>query len=139
MIVKTKQKKAENADKLARIMTEIINNEDEIDQKKEHFWVIGVDTRLHIEYIELVSLGNLNQSIVHPREVFRFAIMKGVRSIIVSHNHPSGHLEPSTEDILINDKLSKAGIIIGIEVLDHVIIDGKGGYYSMKSPAGNRA
>jgi len=104
------------------IMSAILKKEEEIDQDKEHFWVLGLNTRGTTKYIELVSLGILDQSLIHPREVFGFAITKRVASIILCHNHPSGDLEPSEDDLGITKRLVEAGKILGIEVLDHVII-----------------
>jgi DNA repair protein RadC len=78
-----------------------------------------------------VSIGNLNASIVHPREVFNVAIRKSANAIILVHNHPSGDPTPSTEDIDITQRLIEAGHIIGIKVLDHIII-GDNKYISFK-------
>ena len=78
-----------------------------------------------------VSIGNLNSSIVHPREVFAEAIKKSSASMILVHNHPSGDTKPSREDINITERLVEAGDIMGIKVLDHIII-GDGSYLSFK-------
>lgn len=115
----------------ARLLQSILQTEEEIDREKEHFWVIGLNTKNVVKYVELVSLGNLNTSIVHPREVFRLAIMKGVNSIIVGHNHPSGDIEPSQDDIAITSRLAEGGKILGIKVLDHVIVT-ENNFYSMR-------
>lgn len=115
--------------KVFNIMKNILANEDVIDKDKEHFWVIGVDTGLKVKYIDLVSLGSLDTSIVHPREVFRLAVMKAVSSVILVHNHPSGNVEPSEEDIELTKRLKKSGEILGINVIDHVIIS-TGTYFS---------
>ena len=90
--------------------------------KKEHFYVYYLDTRNNIIKKELVSLGSLNASIVHPREVFEPAIRHLCAHIILSHNHPSGDSTPSEADILVTKKLQSAGKILDIEVLDHVIV-----------------
>ena len=115
----------------ARVLKSILKTYKVTDREKEHFWCIGLNTRNNIKYIDLVSLGTLNSSLVHPREVFRLAIYKGVSVLIIGHNHPSGDPAPSNEDIKITQRLIEAGRIIGIEVLDHVIIGGTG-YYSLK-------
>jgi DNA repair protein RadC len=99
---------------------------------KEHFWVVGLNTRNAIQYIDLASLGTLNSSLVHPREVFRFAILKAVSSVIVSHNHPSGDPEPSDDDLTITRRLTEAGRIVGIDLLDHIVIGTRGSFYSFK-------
>ena len=119
-----------NPETVAKVMQTILASESRIDQDKEHSWVLGLTTKNRIKYIELVTLGTLNQNLVHPREVFRLAIMEAVRSIIFVHNHPSGDVEPSTEDVNTTRKLKEAGEIIGIDLLDHIIIGD--GYYSFK-------
>lgn len=99
--------------------------------KKEVFKVILLNTKNEIITDINVSIGTLNSSIVHPREVFVGAIKKSANSVILMHNHPSGDPFPSAEDINITKRLKKSGDIIGIEVLDHIII-GDGIYYSLK-------
>lgn len=122
-----------NPGALATIFQNVLSFECEVDQDKEHFWVIGLNSRNAIQYAELVSLGILNTSLVSPRETFRFAIMKGVASIILCHNHPSGDPDPSDNDLKITRKLVESGKILGIEVIDHIIIGNKNpGYYSLR-------
>ncbi len=99
--------------------------------KKEIFRIIMLNTKNVIIGTKDISLGSLNASIVHPREVFIEAIKKSSNKIILMHNHPSGDPYPSEEDQKITKRLQDAGNIIGIEVLDHVII-GDGTYYSFK-------
>ena len=89
---------------------------------KEHFCVIFLDTQNRIIGKEIVSIGTLNASLIHPRETFRTAIRKNCCSIIVAHNHPSGSLEPSPEDLHVTKRLRAAGQLLGIELLDHVIV-----------------
>ncbi len=131
MEVKCRKATIKGPDQVAKIFATINQANDEVDKMKEKFWVTGLSTRNRIEYIELVSLGTLNASLVHPREVFRFAIMKAVASIILCHNHPSGDPEVSQEDLSITKRLTEAGKIIGIDVLDHIVI-GDGRFESMK-------
>jgi len=101
------------------------------DKKKEHFLVILLDTRgRHIKTSE-VSVGSLDSSIVHPREVFKEAVSASAASVIFVHNHPSGEPEPSEDDISLTRRLVKAGEIMGVEVLDHVIT-GKNNFKSLK-------
>jgi len=132
--LKQKNKKIESPRETAEILYSILRKEGEIDKDKEHFWVIGLNARNYIEYIELVSLGILDANLVHPRETFRMAVMKGVASLILGHNHPSGKAEPSNADIEITKRLIKAGKILGIEVLDHIVIERTKSkkYYSFK-------
>lgn len=99
--------------------------------KKEHFKIAILDTKNQIITIESISVGNLNSSIVHPREVFNAAIRRSGNSIILIHNHPSGDPMPSQEDINITNRIVEAGSIIGIKVLDHIII-GDNKYISFK-------
>ncbi len=97
--------------------------------EKEHFAVLMLDTKNRPIKEEIVSIGTLNASIVHPREIFRSAIKEGANSVIIAHNHPSGDPKPSVADRKITEDLISAGDIIGIKVLDHVII-GKDNYWS---------
>lgn len=99
--------------------------------QKEHFKIAILDTKNQIISIERISIGNLNASIVHPREVFNIAIRRSANAIILVHNHPSGDPTPSKEDINITNRLIEAGSIIGIKVLDHIII-GDNRYVSFK-------
>ncbi|WP_425446576.1 RadC family protein [Dethiothermospora halolimnae] len=99
--------------------------------KKEYFKVILLDTKNQIISIENISIGNLNSSIVHPREVFSVAIKRSSASIILTHNHPSGDPTPSGEDINVTNRIVASGNILGINVLDHIII-GDGNYVSLK-------
>lgn len=99
------------------------------DQKKEKFFVVLLDCKHRIIREELISMGGLNVSIVHPREVFGAAIRESAESMILVHNHPSGDPTPSREDIQVTKRLVEAGKLMGIEVLDHVVI-GNGSYVS---------
>ncbi len=99
--------------------------------KKEVFRVVFLDTKNQVIDYENISIGSLNASIVHPREVFNRAIKKSAAGILLMHNHPSGNPEPSAEDYQITRRIKEAGDLIGIKVLDHVII-GSEKYFSMK-------
>jgi len=94
------------------------------DELKEKFLVVCLNSANKVTKFEAISVGSLNSSVVHPREIFKFAIENSSASIILIHNHPSGNLEPSSEDIAITKKLVEAGKILNIEVLDHIIIGG---------------
>jgi len=91
---------------------------------KEAFVVAFLNTKNRVIDHEVVSVGTINSSIVHPREVFRNAIVNKANSVILCHNHPSGDLTPSTEDINITERLKETGNLLGIRVLDHLIING---------------
>ncbi len=101
-----------------------------IDPYKEHFIAIYLSPVKKKAKCELISLGTLTTSIVHPREVFRPAIKYNSTEIIILHNHPSGDISPSEADIEITKRLKKAGQLLGIEVLDHVIFKNGNGFYS---------
>ena len=101
------------------------------DEMIEHFIVLLLDQKNHLLRKVHVSQGSLNANIVHPREVFKPAIIESAASIIVAHNHPSGDPAPSQNDIDITRKLIETGKMCGIEVYDHIII-GKGRYISLK-------
>ena len=99
--------------------------------KKEVFKVLLLNTKNEIIKIENISVGTLNSSMVHPREVFCSAIRKSACSVVLVHNHPSGNPAPSRTDVDITERLVKAGELLGINVLDHLII-GDGIYVSLK-------
>ncbi|HEX7057899.1 MAG TPA: DNA repair protein RadC [Bacilli bacterium] len=99
--------------------------------QQEHFICLFLNTKNHIIGQETLSIGSLNSTIVHPREVFRAAIKRSSASIICAHNHPSGDPTPSQEDIRLTKRLMEAGELIGIDVLDHLII-GDGHFISLK-------
>ena len=102
------------------------------DKAKEHLKLILLNPRNKIIGISTISIGTLNASLVHPREVFKDAIAHSAASVVLAHNHPSGDPEPSEDDIEITKKLVESGKILGIEVIDHIII-GKNDYYSFKA------
>ena len=108
----------------------LMREEGKID--REAFWVLHLNTQNQIIEKELVSLGIVNCSVVHPREVFKKAILNSAVAIITVHNHPSGNTEPSAEDEKMWRTLNRAGEIIGINVLDNLIISPQGAYYSEK-------
>lgn len=101
------------------------------EQKRERLVALLMDTKNHVLREEVISIGSLNANIVHPREVFKAALMESCASVILSHNHPSGDPTPSREDIAVTEKLVEGGKLLGIDVLDHVVI-GDGRYVSLK-------
>ncbi len=96
------------------------------DELREHFCVVCLSSANKIIRYEVISVGNLNSSVVHPREIFKVAIDNNSASIILIHNHPSGNPEPSNEDISITKKVVESGKIMDIPVFDHIIIAGNG-------------
>jgi len=101
------------------------------DEKREHFLIVTLDARHRIMREQLVSVGSLTSSIVHPREVFRPAVREAAGAIVLVHNHPSGDPTPSDEDVAVTRRLVHASELLGIRILDHVIV-GDGTYASFK-------
>lgn len=101
------------------------------ESKKEQLVIFFLDTQNQVIKQELISIGTLNSSLVHPREVFEPAVRYSASHIIIAHNHPSGSLEPSPEDIAATKRLKDSGHVLGIEIIDHVIVT-KEGWSSMK-------
>jgi len=100
-------------------------------KQQEYFLCITLDGASHIIHKRIISIGTLNQSLVHPREVFADAIADRAAGIIIAHNHPSGQLVPSIEDKRVTKRLKEVGTIMGIELLDHVILS-RDGYLSFR-------
>ena len=106
---------------VAQVFLDLLLLEDRIDRDKEHFSVMHLDIKNRVKLVEVVSIGTLSSSLVHPRETFRRAVCQGSAAIMVAHNHPSGEADPSDEDTKITKLLFEAGNILGIQLLDHVI------------------
>ena len=100
-----------------------------MEETKEVFLTLHLDGKNRIICVDLVSVGSLNQSIVHPREVFKTALLSNAAAVLLIHQHPTGDPSPSSEDIAITRRLKEAGEILGLKVLDHIII-GEGEYLS---------
>ena len=123
MIISEKRKESIcSSEDAATMVQSLLASDDEAGREREHFYCIGLNTKNIVKYIDLVSLGSLTASLVHPRETFRLAVMRGAAAVIFSHNHPSGDPKPSQEDILLTRRLTQAGDVLGIKVLDHVIV-----------------
>lgn len=91
-------------------------------ETKEYFYTIHLDGKNKLLCLDLVSVGSLNQSIVHPREVFKSSLLSSAAAIILIHNHPTGDTTPSREDLEITRRLKEAGELLGIKILDHLIV-----------------
>jgi len=113
------------------IVAEVMREEAKAD--RECFWVLHLNGRNRIIEKEVVTIGCATNVVVHPREVFKKAILLGATGIITCHNHPGGIPDPSPEDREIWNRLDEAGKLLAISVLDHIIITASGGYYSHKS------
>jgi DNA repair protein RadC len=92
------------------------------DQRKEFFLCLYLNARNQLIHKEVVSIGSLSASIVHPREVFQLAVSQSAASIVLAHNHPSGDVTPSRDDVDLTRRLQRAGEIMGVDILDHLII-----------------
>jgi DNA repair protein RadC len=106
-------------EKIAKLIYDVFELQGEM---QEHLIVICLDTKNKIIAVKTAFVGSLNKSVVHPREIFNFALLSSSASIIVAHNHPSGDVRPSQQDISVTKRLSEVGELIGIELLDHIII-----------------
>jgi DNA repair protein RadC len=111
-----------NPDDIFLIMQQILMRENKIGRDKEHFWIVGLSVKNRILFIELISLGTVSKSLVHPMEVFSFALQKRAVHLILVHNHPSGELEPSVEDKDITDRLLQNSLFLEVPIIDHLII-----------------
>lgn len=111
----------------ARLLAEYIGPAD-----REHFVVVGLDTKNRPNVLHTVAVGSLNACVVHPREVFKVTLLHNCHSVIVGHNHPSGDPTPSIEDEAITQRLVEAGRILGIEVLDSLVIGSEERYVSLR-------
>lgn len=99
------------------------------DRDKEQVWAVLLNQRSKIKAIVQVSVGCMTSSVIHPREVFRPAIMHGASAVVLVHNHPSGDPTPSMEDHQVTKRLEEAGVVVGIRLLDHIVI----GYQQYRS------
>ncbi|WIG41987.1 RadC family protein [Bacillus toyonensis] len=121
-----KERKISSPKDSFELLHELLENKD-----REHFIVVALNTKNEPVSINVCHIGSLNSSIVHPREIMKVAILSNAASILVAHNHPSGSVTPSPEDIQVTERLKKAGELMGIELLDHLII-GDNTYLSLK-------
>lgn len=131
IILKDKSIEALAPEPVVAALQEWLEQLDDIEQRKEHFFVLLLNARNRVLLADVVSVGTINGSLVHPREVFIRAIREAAASLIIAHNHPSGIQEPSDADISITHRLREAGNIIGIALLDHLIVTASS-YYSFK-------
>ena len=130
---KTERKKVSQPAVAANVLWQFLERAD-----REHFVVVLLDTQNQIIGIHTVTVGTLDASLVHPREIFKAAILANSAAILLAHNHPSGDPTPSAEDRSVTRLLVDAGIVLGIEVLDHVVLGESPRYYSFRE-AGHMA
>jgi DNA repair protein RadC len=126
------KRKITSSNEAARLIKDFIGDAD-----REIFVILCLNTKNEPTAIHTVSIGTLNSSMVHPREVFKAAILANSANILLAHNHPSGNVAPSKEDIEITKRLNEAGKILGIEVLDHIIVGEYGNFCSLKEKGFN--
>ncbi|MGO0861646.1 JAB domain-containing protein [Clostridioides difficile] len=115
-----------NASDCYKIISKFLDSPD-----REHFIVLGLDTKRKLSIISTISIGTLDSNLVHPREVFKVAILSNCNKIIISHNHPSGDCTPSPQDESITNRLIHAGDLLGIHILDHIIVSNES-YFSFQ-------
>jgi len=130
--LKNSKLQVDGAAGVAKVFQDILALEDKIEQDKEHYYVMHLNIRSQVMMVELVTVGTVSSSLVHPRETFRRAVMAGSTSIIIAHNHPSGDVEPSDEDTKVTKLIFEAGNLLGITMLDHLIFT-KDNYFSFKN------
>lgn len=124
-----------NSDDLFTVMQGILLREQKIDQDREHFWTISLNNANQLLAVELIGLGTVNSVAVKPMEVFSLPLQKRAVKLMLVHNHPSGQLKPSEEDLDITDNLIQVGLILNVPVLDHLIISTES-FYSFKDSGG---
>jgi DNA repair protein RadC len=122
MIISREKIALPNETAVMQLLHKLLDREDLIARDREHFWVISLDSKNKVKFVELMSLGTVDNCLVHPREVFRRALKKGAVKIIIGHNHPSGDPNPSEDDVQITRKIKEAADLLSIPLLDHIII-----------------
>ena len=100
------------------------------EKAQEEFYSFYLNTKNRVIGMEMISKGSLNATLIHPREVFKGALLANAHAVILAHNHPSGDVEPSNADKIVTTTLIDAGKLLDVKVIDHVIIGSKGGYFS---------
>lgn len=118
-----------NSSDVYAIMQQVLLREKKIDRDKEHFWLVCLAQNNSILFIELISLGSVNATVVEPMDVFSFALQKRAVKLIMVHNHPSGELQPSASDTGLTDKMLAIGKFLKVPVIEHLIISEEH-YYS---------
>jgi DNA repair protein RadC len=114
----------------ARVVNRFLRDVGLHSKSSEEFHVLYLNTRNQVIGMEMISKGTLNASLVHPREVFKGALLANANSLILAHNHPSGNVEPSSADKQVTETLVKAGKLMDVKIIDHLIIGATGGFFS---------
>lgn len=129
-LTKEQKLKIANSQDVFTILQAVLMRQNRLHRQKEYFWSLGLNSKNDIMYLELVTLGSLNQNNIDPVELFSFAVQKKCKRIILVHNHPSGYTKPSKADITLTRFLQTGATYLGIEILDHLIITEEK-FYSM--------
>lgn len=119
--------KIETTEMAAAVFRDLLSDVD-----REVMAMLTLTTRNKPINLSVISVGSLTATLVHPREVFKAAILSNATGIIIAHNHPSGNIEPSEEDLIVTERLQEVGKLIGIELIDHIIVGESGRYYSFQ-------
>ena len=114
-----------------RGVVEVLKGEGLHEHEQEHFAVVCVDSRLRPLKVEVIAKGTVNEVMVHPRDVFRAAVRANAYGVILAHNHPSGDPRPGGEDLTLTSRMLKAGKVLGIPVLDHIVLGRGGDWHAM--------
>lgn len=125
-LTKEQKIKVLNSYDIYRVMQQVLLRENKIRRNQEHFWVVGLNTKNKILFIELIGLGAVNRVNADPPDVFRMAIYKLATKVILVHNHPSGSTDVSKGDHEFTDRMLKVGKLININVIDHLVITEEG-------------
>ncbi len=128
---KEKRQKLQSSRLIYKIMQKILKRKDKLSQDKEHLWLMLLDTSLQIKSLELLSIGTINEVLSNPMEIFSIAFQKRAVKLILIHNHPSGNLLPSAEDIDNTDQIIQLGKMHDIPLIDKLIISAKD-YFSFQ-------
>ncbi|MEO9850310.1 MAG: JAB domain-containing protein [Reichenbachiella sp.] len=121
-LAKDQKIKVLNTQDIWQVMQQVLLRENKIRRNQEHFWIVGLDNSQKILFIELIGLGAVNRVNANPPDVFRMGIYKLAVRMILVHNHPSGTLELSNDDLNFTDRMIKVGQLINIEVIDYLVI-----------------
>ncbi len=125
-LTKEQKIKIANSDDVYTIMRAVLMRQNRLHRQREFFWIMGLNTANDIMYIELAAIGKVNSVNVDPVELFSFAVQKKCKKIILIHNHPSGNLTPSADDIHLTNQLKEGAKYLKIEILEHLIISEEG-------------
>ena len=131
-IPKGAKTKISASDDVFAIMHAVLMRQNKLRRRKEYFWCIGLNSSSDLLFIELVSMGSLTKTIVEPIEVFWLATNKKCNRVILIHNHTGTNAKPSASDERITKQLQQGGVLLGIEIADHLIITENNGYFSFE-------